>query len=111
MKPCEACGDELPCPTVRSARQVDAMISNSVRSLWLGLSLAVVSTATCAQAQEPSLTSARARLAARDFPGCLRELDALLQQRSGDRDALLTRGLCSAGRGDYASAVNDYTRA
>jgi lipoprotein NlpI len=50
-------------------------------------------------------------LAARDFAGCLREIDALLRERAGDRDTHLTRGLCAAGRGDYASALIDYGRA
>jgi lipoprotein NlpI len=79
--------------------------------LRIGLSAAVLSTAVCAQAQEPSLETATAMLTARDYTGCIREIDALLQQRSGDRDTYITRGLCVAGRGDYAAAITDYTKA
>jgi lipoprotein NlpI len=50
-------------------------------------------------------------LAARDYAGCLREIDALLRGRDGDHDTYLTRGLCAAGRGDQVSAISNYTRA
>src|SRR5688572_7126927 len=99
-------------PAVGSACQVDAVMAIVFRSsLLLGLTLTVFTTVVCAQAQEPSLAAARALLTARDYTGCVREVDALIQQRGGDRDAHITRGLCIAGRGDYASAINDYTRA
>ena len=80
-------------------------------SLCFGLSLTVLITTHCAEAQEPSLGAAKAMLTARDYSGCIREIDALLEQRRGDQDVHVTRGLCLAGRGDYASAITDYSRA
>jgi lipoprotein NlpI len=79
---------------------------------WIALTIAAVaSTVSCAEAQTPSLAAARKMLAARDYAGCLREIDALLRGRDGDHDTYLTRGLCAAGRGDQVSAISNYTRA
>lgn len=71
----------------------------------------VLSAAVCAQPPGASLASAAEKLKAREYTTCVEILDELLRQRDGNRDAYIMRGQCAAGRGEYTSAITDYTRA